>query len=146
MVTCTQCFVFGPIDTEQSFLTARRLRQNNNRMLSKENSLPPASFFLSPCHSSSCHHFPPLVLGLTVSIVLEYLEEKQAGNLTLLWRTSRGLLLLLGFSVPPLLCFSSYLLAFTEEVELFLYLIFLLKQLFLSAEKASWYFLKREKF
>ena len=33
---CTWCFVLGPINTEHSFLSARRLRQNNNRMLSKE--------------------------------------------------------------------------------------------------------------
>lgn len=34
---CT-CFVLGPINTEHSFLSARRLRRNNNRMLSKEKS------------------------------------------------------------------------------------------------------------
>ena len=33
---CTWRFVLGPINTEHSFLSAWRLRQNNNRMLSKE--------------------------------------------------------------------------------------------------------------
>lgn len=42
----TRCFVFGPINTEHSFLTALRLRQNNNRMLSKEKPLA-LSFSLS---------------------------------------------------------------------------------------------------
>ncbi len=113
---CTWCFVLGPINTEHSFLSARRLRQNNNRMLSKEK-----PFSLFP-NRISHHHFLPPFRGPTVSSRFECLEKYQAGISHSHLASLKGLLS--GFNISPPLCLCCYPLAFDAENK-----PFLLKQL-----------------